>query len=509
MDSTMSTRFSLSVAGLSLLAVCVFAFPLRAAPEQARSADSFVDSIGVNTHWTYMDTPYGSAYAKVKDLLVQSGIRHVRGDFNRVQDLAKSGVKTMVGVSPGHNENGDIHTVEKIRDQIKAANQGLPGIDWVEGPNEPDLFWQKTANGDKSGYGAVQYKGQGYPQGDKGIIAGVIAFQKDLYTTLKADPATAALKVVGPALGKTYGYDVKSPYGPGTLTDFVDYGCFHPYPGGNPFSDRAGYDTLDWYIGHGTQPSANMDQFKYAFDVYAPPFAPKPMVASETGYSTFNDGQTEAVQAKYIPRLFCEYFRQGVVRTYLYEFLDSFDNKSDRDSNFGLVRHDLTLKPSYDAVKNLIAVLSDRNAPASFAPGTLDLTLTVSPVMGYKEPGSGQTVNYDRTQYVHHLLLQKASGDFYLVLWHDISDEDGNAHPHRVITPPDMPTTVALPASIKNATVFRPNDGPIGTVVPIMNRQIALQVPDRVLAIKLSSGAGSSPARAARPAAKKPKMRRR
>ena len=470
---------------------CALSCPVHAAPEQAKSADSFVDSIGINTHWDYPDTPYGSAYGQVKALLIQSGIRHVRGDFSRVQDLAKSGVRTMVGVSPGHNENGDIHTVERLRDQIKAANAVGAGIDWVEGPNEPDLFWQKSEGGDKNGFGAVQYKGQGYPQGESGIIAGVVAFQKDLYTTLKADPATAKLKVVGPALGKTYGYDTKSPYGPGALSDFVDFGCFHPYPGGNPFSNPYPYDTLQKYIWHGTQPSANMDEARYAFDVYAPPFAPKPMVASETGYSTFTDGQTEAVQAKYIPRLFCEYFRQGVVRTYLYEFLDAFDNKSDRDSNFGLVRHDLTPKPSYGAVRNLIAVLSDKGAPASFAPGALDLTLAVSPVMGYKEPGSGQTVNYDRTQYVHHLLLQKAGGDFYLVLWHDISDEDGDAHPHRVITPPDMPTTVTLPATIKTATVYRINDSADGTAMPITNGQIALQVPDRVIVVKLSPGDGA------------------
>lgn len=482
-----SVPLSRAVAGLALF--CALSAPAPAAPEQAKSADSFVDSLGVNTHWTYMDTPYGGAYEKVKALLVQSGIRHVRGDFNRVQDLAKSGIRTMVGASPGHDENGDIHTVEKIRDQIKAASAVGAGIDWVEGPNEPDLFWQKTENGDKYGYGAIQYKGQGYPGGDKGIIAGVVAFQKDLYATLKADPATAKLKVVGPSLGKTYGYDVKSPFGPGTLANAVDYGCFHPYPGGNPFSDRAGYGTVDWYIGHGTQPSANMDEFKYAFDVYAPPFAPKPMVASETGYSTFTDGQTEAVQAKYIPRLFCEYFRQGVVRTYLYEFLDSFDNKADRDSNFGLVRHDLTPKPSYAAVKNLIAVLSDRSAPATFAPGTLALTLAVSPVMGYKEPGSGQTVNYDRTQYVHHLLLQKANRDFYLVLWHEISDEDGSAHPHRIIIPPDMPTTVSLPSTIKTATVYRINDGAGGVPTPLTGGQITLPVPDRVIVVKLSSGA--------------------
>ena len=38
--------------------------------------------------------------------------------------------------------------------------------------------------GNKSGYG-----GQGAEQGDTGIIAGVIAFQKDLYAAVMADAA--------------------------------------------------------------------------------------------------------------------------------------------------------------------------------------------------------------------------------------------------------------------------------------------------------------------------------
>jgi len=473
--------------GIGLGLLC--AASAGAAPGQARSADSFADSIGVNAHWSYPDTPYGSQYEAVKKLLVGSGIRHVRGELSRARDLASLGITTMPSVGPGHNEDGGPATIGKIKSQIKAANAGgLNAVDWVEGPNEPDLFWQKSDSGDKNGYGAVSYRGQGYAGGDQSIINGVVAFQKDLYAAFKADPATASLKMIGPALGKTYDYSTKSPYGPHALSRAVDYGNFHPYPGGNPFSDRAGYDTLDWYIGHGTQPSANMDEFPFAFDVYAPPFAPKPMACSETGYSTFTNGQTEAVQAKYIPRLLCEYFAHGVVRTYLYEFVDEFDNQSDREANFGLVRHNLTPKPSYAAVKHLITLLADQGA-GLFSPQTLDYTLAVRPVLGYKEPGSGQTANYDRTRYVHHLLLQKRNGDFFLVLWHEVSDEDGGVSPHRIVTPPALPVTLAVPLAVKAAAVYVPNDGMAGTPVPIKNGQITLSVPDKLVVVRLSSAA--------------------
>ena len=460
----------------------------RADGEQARGADAFVESIGVNAHWNYPDTPYGVSFEKVKRLLVAAGIRHVRGDFSRSRDLAGVGVRTMVSLSPAHNENGDETTIAKMKDQVKVANAGgLKAIDWIEGPNEPDLFWAKTDNSDKNGFGAITYKGKGFAGGANGIIAGVAAFQKDLYMAFKADPTTAGLPIIGPSLGKTYGYETGSPFKKGSMTDSVDYGNFHPYPGGNPFSDRAGYGTLDWYIGHGTQPSANLDEFKYAFDIYAPPFAPKPMACTESGYSTFTNGQTEAVQAKYIPRLFCEYFLHGIVRTYLYEFVDAFDNKGDRDSNFGLVRHDLTPKPSYAAVKNLIGLLSDPAAGGSeFKPGSLDFSLAVTPVKGYREPGSGQVVDYDRTRYVHHLLLQKRSGVFCLLLYHEVSDEDGGVVPHRVVTPPALPTVVTLPPSVRSVTAYYPNDGVAGTPIPIVAGKISISVPDRVMLLRLS-----------------------
>jgi hypothetical protein len=480
-------RTHMGAVGATLLLALSGTLPARADVEQAKSAEAFVESIGVNAHWNYPDTPYGAQYEKVKQLLVDAGIRHVRGDFSRARDLAKSGVTTMVSLTPPHGVDANEATLAKMKEQVKAANSGgLNAIDWVEGPNEPDLFWVKTANGDKYNFGSVTYKGQGYAGGQAGIIAGVTAFQKDLYTAFKTDPATAHLKIVGPSLGITYGYDRGSPFPKGSLTDAVDYGNFHPYPGGNPFSDRAGYDTLDWYIGHGTQPSANLDEFKYAFDIYAPPFAPKPMACTETGYSTMVGGQTEDVQAKYIPRLFCEYFLHGIVRTYLYEFVDAFDNKTDRDSNFGLVRHDLTPKPSYPAVKNLIGLLSDRGG-AGFQPGSLDFSLAVSPVRGYVEPGSGKTVDYDRTKYVHHLLLQKRSGVFCLLLWHEISDEDGGVTPHRIVTPPAMPVTISLPPSIRTATAYYPNDRVTGAPVPIVSGVISIAVPDRVLLLRLSS----------------------
>ena len=203
-------------------------------------ADRFADSIGVCTHWTYPDTPYGFAFEGVKQRLVQSGIRQVRDGFSdRLVELGKLGIGATVLVDADK-------PIAASLEAIKKANASGARIVAIEGPNEPDLFWKNNKR---------SYAGQGAEQGDTGIIAGVVAFQKDLYAAVKADAATRALTVLGPSLGKTYDNPTASPFGKGTLTDFVDWGNFHPYPGGNPFSNPFPYAGVEKYTWHGGHPS--------------------------------------------------------------------------------------------------------------------------------------------------------------------------------------------------------------------------------------------------------------
>ncbi len=435
---------------------------MEAAPQPAQAAEDFVDSIGMCTHWGYPDTPYGGAYDTVKARLLESGIRHIRDGFSdKMIELGKLGIKSTVVT------DADRSPAEWV-DTIKRANSAGARIVAVEGPNEPDLFWRNNKR---------SYKGQGAEQGDAGIIAGVIAFQKDLYAAIKADPATAGLVVIGPSLGKTYGYDVRSPFGNGSLTDAVDWGNFHPYPGGNPFSQPFSYAGIEKYIWHGGQPTVNIDEFPYAFDIYAPPFAPKPMAATETGYSTFDGGTSERAQARYLPRLFAEYFRKGIRRTHSYEFADEFEKPAEREANFGLVRHDLTRKPAFTAMKNLIALLAEK-APNNNAPVPLDFDMQVG-----KAPG------FDRTQYVHHLLLQKGNGEYCLLLWHEIALDDMTAVPYRrVPKAPPMPVSIKFSEPINRATLHDPGEStePIQSFGEV--GQVELGVPDRILVLRFHVG---------------------
>lgn len=450
---------------LFIFALTLSALPLapsvHAAPEPARSADSFVDSVGVNIHLHNTDTTYGHFEDIVKPRLVALGVRHVRDGaidttfqtyYDRLNAVGKLGIKGLFIIGPR-----DVSAIgDRDRAFIKDFAKRVPSsIEGYEGPNEYDI--------------------EGNHKNDPHWVQTLQQFQAVLYRTVKDTPALKGLSVVGPSLGASHDYG--HPPVP-DLGASVDYGNAHPYPfGGNPFSDRAGYDTIDWYFGHGNFPADNLDQWPAAFDNARPMFVGKPLMFTETGYftGTASGSTSESASGKYIPRLVCETFRKGVARTYLYEFLDDHASSADNESNFGLVRADGTPKPAYTALKNLLALLAERGVSPSFRPKSLDYTLTARPVGAYT-----------RTEYVHHLLLQKSDGAFYLLLWHEISDEDVMERPHRQITPPDLPATLTLPASIKHARLFRPFENVTGAALPITAHRITLPVPDQVVVLKLA-----------------------
>lgn len=87
----------------------------------------------------------------------------------------------------------------------------------------------------------------------------------------------------------------------------------------------------------------------------------------------------------------------GIRRTYLYELIDLPPRRSAGESSFGLLRSDFSPKPAYSALMNLLHLLADPGP--SFAGEELDFKL------------GGELSN------VHHLLLEKRNGVFYLALW--------------------------------------------------------------------------------------------
>ncbi|MBE9190684.1 hypothetical protein IQ230_10025 [Gloeocapsopsis crepidinum LEGE 06123] len=458
--------------------------PVQAASVTAQSADSFVNSICVNTHLGYTDTPYVQQYNTVKQKLIEMGVRHIRDGGSRediiakMKDLAAVGIKTtyimnpQAGVAPNSTYWASAPNYT-INDFVK-NKVGTDVIDAVEILNEIDLFY--NLHGGYYWRSTDTQQVNNNPSSPLYWAKYATVMTKDTWTALKSDPDTASVKVIGPSLGYTYNYTNKPPLG--DLSEYVDWGNFHPYPyGGNSFSYPSRYNTIDKYHWHGNFPSVNIDEWPYAFDMTKHIFGSKPMAATETGYFTTQTkhGVSEKMHGKYMPRLFLEYFRKGIARTCSYEFLDEWDAPRNREANFGLLRNDLSPKPAYTALKNVIALLKDPGT--NFKLSSLDYTLNVTSPEGY-----------NRRRYVKTLLLQKRDGDFYLVLWHDISNGDTTSVPVREIEPPQMPTQIQLNTPISNATVYSLDDlGNMSMYNTTMNgKTINLDVTDKAMIVKLT-----------------------
>jgi hypothetical protein len=464
------------------------------APVQATSADAFVDSVGVDTHWGF-PAYGGSNYNSLMTLLINSGIRHIRdgGIPGAMNVLVGHGIHETMVIDPTHGiiPNGNYWSAappQSTYDVAQYLKTVMPAgsVDALEMPNELDIFYSmyKWHPNDTSTLSAnpsspIYYGAYGE------------AVTKDSWQAIKSDATLSSIKIIGP----TIGIQSPSPWAPGSLYNYVDWGGFHPYPGrANTWTFPQQYDTITKYYWDSFEPSVNIANDTYGgnalmFTWYQPPFisggVAKPMAATETGYETANSkgGISVAAEAKYIPRLFAEYFRNGIVRSFTYELYDEGTDPSNEQTNFGLIYNNLTPKPAYTALSNLLGLLEEPGA--QFTPGTLNYSLSVA--------SSG---SYTRTGYVHDLLLQKSNGDFYLLVWHEVSDTSntdtsGNVlqGAQRDIQPPALATTITLPAAITSATVYSYNNSWAlnPSNVAISNHQITVQASDTISVIRLSS----------------------
>ncbi len=326
-----------------------------ASAEIARSADSFVNSVGVNVHLTYGDTSYGKTDMVLKRLR-QLGVRYVRDglcgscawQLGNLHRLAAAGIKSDLIMG---NPNGKPDTLSHNVSAIK--NSLLGSVVSVEGPNEWDMS------------GALSWASH------------LRTYQQQLWQDIKGDPALANMVVVGPSLA------LGSRPALGNLTPSLDYGNMHSYPGGAPPESNIGAQ-----LRLGTTNSGS-----------------KPVMATETGYHNAMSatwGQPpvpQPVTASYIPRTFLSYFARGVVRTFTYELVDEWPGQEAKnpEASFGLLNADFSPKPAFTSLTNLLQTLAD---PGPRVPSR-DVPLTVTA----------------RTGDLVHMLFHKRDGSLDLVLW--------------------------------------------------------------------------------------------
>lgn len=451
-----------------MVALLVFVLEFtRSNAEPANSADAFVDSMCVGTHWAYDDTVYGQRYDEVRDKLTELGFRHVRtgGSSNEVigkmKELAGLGIKTTFVLDPNTGTKPDASYWGNppnyhIKDFVKDINDpskngvGTNVVDTVEMNNEIDIFYQNTR----------WHPGDSTPLSDSpdsSLYWGkyIQAATQDTYTALKSDPATAGIPVYGPSLTSEQAYTAV-----GDLSASIDSSTVHWYLAGrHPETDGWG-DNGYGSRGYTVHSLAGRQSVR------------DPVVTTEGGYSNAVeqnfDNASEEVTARYLPRLFLHAFNGGFKRFCMYELVDEWPNpeKDDAEKNFGLLRNDLSEKPAYVALKNLTGLLKD--AGSSFTPGSLDYSL------------SGET------EEVHHTLLQKRDGRFYLVLW--IGKPSYDPTEGTVIDVPSQQVTLSLNQPIEKAAIYLPNDSAFSAAQHDTPAQLTLDVPDQPLVVELSPG---------------------
>ena len=405
--------------------VCLWvAGSVLAASEVARPADAFVDSIGVNVHAVRgrANSPYES-WDQVVGVVGDLGIRYVRDEVEPD------------GVGTARLNQLTAQTGAKVALIMQYGYTGHPqGLTQM-----PYVIEQaKALTGLAMMEGPNEYN-EVNPPGWQDILR---TYQIALSTQVKSDPLLASKPMLAPSVG--VGFTDLSDLGA-----YVDAANMHSY-------------AINW-----VQPPTE----KLATDIaHAQQLAGlKPVYATETGYSNATAsaaGISEKASGKYIPRLLLEYFNAGVVKTFPYELMDSYpdDTLGIRDGHFGLVRTDFTYKPVAVAIKNSISLLEDPGA--AFDPGTLDYTLT----------GGGANL--------HHTLLQKRDGSFWLALWQEAAVYDPNTKTDLTVGAVDVSLDLASP--ILSAMAYLPGGSMTATDTWGSVSHLDLHVPDQVMLVRLT-----------------------
>ncbi len=439
-------RMRLVGAALGLACLSAASGEAQGAEVSARSAASFVDSVGVNVHMYYETTPYRES-TLVADKLAALGVRHVRDGLvtNRpdhyaaLRALAARGIKSnLIMGRPGHRHG--------TLDELLRTLQGelLGAVESVEGPNEYDVA------GDPLWAGALR------------------DYQTRLYRSVKENPSLASLPVIGPSLVRPDSHDIL-----GDVSSELDFGNLHSYPGGQQ-PQLANFGR--------TLPQALTDAAKNSKE--------KPVIATETGYhgALASEGghppASERASGIYIPRLYLEYFRLGFARTFLYELLDEQPDpgRADPEANFGLLRSDFSEKPAYVGLKRLLELLGDQGAAA---PPSLRYSLTGD------------------VQGVQQVLLAKRDGSLYLCLWS--SDSVFDVGRRLDLSPPARRVTLALEQPMQSAEVYRPGSSPAPLTRVKNPSKLDLDVPPDVTVVRLSGGSSTSGPRHHGPAVRAPR----
>ena len=277
--------------GSVVLSVCALiggAVAARGEQHQASRAADFIDSVGVNTHFSYTDTAYYQKPDEIISALRKLGVRHVRDGLSYgwvaphlyaiYAQLAHAEIHPLLVMPNPHKGGPSAELIERLL-------PNYPGVDAIEAPNEYD----QTKN----------------PNWAKDL--------RSFLPTVCKVGSTAGIPVIGPSLTKPESYSRL-----GDVSAFMDFNNLHAYWGGrNP-------ETGGW--GGPDSQGHRYGSFPFHFDHLNITGPSKPVIMTETGYTVTDipkqNDIAESLEAVYYPRLLLHAWNVGIKRTYIYEFMD-------------------------------------------------------------------------------------------------------------------------------------------------------------------------------------------
>jgi hypothetical protein len=335
------------------------------------TASQFLDSIGVNTKGSTYTDGYANSSAIIESLNY-IGVTKVRDSFTDygkaspvLDAMADAGIQFDFRVSytlPAQGEAG----LDYYLASLKAFMAEHPGaVLSVEGVNEAN-------------YNSVSYNGE------VGIDAAV-AFQKDLFTAIKADSALAQVTVVNLSLGSNSASDYAQV---GNLGNYSDAANAHAY-------------TLTGGTADG--------QLQNTYSLAESASVGDPLIVTEMGHTTLQSepgiGTSETAQAKLLLSDLLLSYEDGAQTTYLYELFDNSASlvRGEKEGYFGIFNEDGTPKVAATALHNLTTILSFGDDGSA--------TTTAAPQYSL----SGTPAN------THSMVMEKSGGVYDLVVWEDVS----------------------------------------------------------------------------------------
>jgi hypothetical protein len=364
------------------VALAVFLLlPSKFHAQVTASADSFIDSVGVNVHLASQESAYGDL-PRIRDAIRKLGVKHIRDGLlnTNVEDyytgltlLARDGVRSLLYAD-----------VSQSASMLRAFPSRAPGsLEGVEAPSELDAtsaLWLKELR----------------------------------ETQARITQATSGTDffTVGPALTR------RASFGEfGMEPCECGFGNLHNYFGGqNPGTqgrDASGRGAYPWTL-----------------QLAQEAFGKLPLMTTESGYIadvTMANGLPEEIVGRYTVRLLLEQFLHKIHRTYLYELIDmEVPDRGIRDHD-GLLRADFKPRPAFTAVSALLQVLQTPGDPTEHREVQSKRDLVAA---RWKMEGGDSSL--------HQLALRKDNGDTALVLWREVPGYDVVTKTRLRVVPADV-----------------------------------------------------------------------